>query len=90
MTDLEKARQKIEETDRAIALLFQERMAAVRLVAEYKKTHGLPVTDSYREEQLIKANLSLIEDPVLLEYYTAFLKNTIEISKQFQQEIIDK
>lgn len=90
MTDLEKARQKIEETDRDIALLFQERMAAVRLVAEYKKTHGLPVTDSSREEQLIRANLSLIEDPVLLEYYTAFLKNTIEISKQFQQEIIDK
>lgn len=90
MTDLEKARQKIEETDRAIALLFQERMAAVRLVAEYKKTHGLPITDSSREEQLIKANLSLIEDPVLLEYYTAFLKNTIEISKQFQLEIIDK
>ena len=40
MTDLEKARQIINETDVEMARLFDRRMDAARLVASYKKEHG--------------------------------------------------
>ncbi|MBR2044208.1 MAG: chorismate mutase, partial [Clostridia bacterium] len=45
MTDLDKARQRINEIDRQMASLFEKRMDAVKRVASYKKEHGIPVDD---------------------------------------------
>ncbi|MBQ8684354.1 MAG: chorismate mutase [Clostridia bacterium] len=89
MTDLEKARQLINETDRDMARLFEKRMDAVRLVAEYKKQHGLPVEDGGREEQIIKKNTGLIENEEYRSYYVRFLRNTIELSKSMQRRLLD-
>ena len=36
MTELEKAREQIDRIDKEMARLFEERMAAVKTVAEYK------------------------------------------------------
>ena len=44
MSELEKARQIINATDREIARLFEQRMDAVRQVAEHKTVYGLPKT----------------------------------------------
>ena len=46
MTDLENARDGINEIDRKMAELFEKRMNLVVQVAEYKKENGLPVCDS--------------------------------------------
>ena len=46
MTDLEKARLEINDIDKQMAQLFEKRMSAVRLVAEYKRLNGVRVTDS--------------------------------------------
>lgn len=43
MTDLDKARQVIDDVDREMTRLFEQRMDAVRQIAEYKKEHGMPV-----------------------------------------------
>ena len=56
MVDLDKARQAINEADREMARLFEQRMDAVRRVAEYKKEHGLPVEDTAREEHIVRKN----------------------------------
>ena len=37
MTDLDKAREIINEVDKELGRLFEKRMDAVRLVAKYKK-----------------------------------------------------
>lgn len=37
MTELEKAREEINRIDKQLARLFEERMAAVKTVAEYKR-----------------------------------------------------
>ena len=37
MTELEKAREQIDRIDKEMARLFEERMAAVKTVAEYEK-----------------------------------------------------
>ena len=89
MTDLEKARQIINETDRDMAALFERRMDAVRLVADYKKEHGVPVDDLVREQQIIKNNTSLIENEDYRSYYVSFLRNAIDLSKSMQHRILD-
>ena len=49
MTELEKAREIINKADKEIARIFEERMSAVKIVAEYKAAHGLPIFDAGRE-----------------------------------------
>ena len=43
MDQLEAARRQIDAVDAQLADLFEQRMAAVLQVAEYKKAHGLPI-----------------------------------------------
>ena len=61
MSDLDQARKAINEADREIARLFEQRMEAVRQVAEYKKEHGIPVEDTAREEHIVRKNAAYIE-----------------------------
>ncbi len=89
MTELEKARSIINSTDEEMARLFQQRMDAARMVANYKKEHGLPIDDLVREEQLIRRNVSFIDDEEYRQYYVNFLRATIDISKQLQHRLLD-
>lgn len=89
MEKLLKAREIISQTDKEIAALFEKRMEAVRLVAEYKKERGLPIFDSSRENEVVKKNLLNIEDEEIKEFYVPFIKNTMEISKRFQHRILE-
>ena len=89
MDKLLKAREIISEADREIAALFEKRMEAVRLVAEYKKERGLPIFDSSRENEVVKSNLENIENEEIKEFYVPFIKNTMEISKRFQHRILE-
>ena len=89
MTDLDKARQIINEVDKELGRLFEKRMDAVRLVAKYKKEHGLPIENSSREEQVIERNVKNISDEDYKPYYTSFLRNNMELAKSFQHRILD-
>lgn len=89
MDKLNEARSIISETDKEIAALFEKRMKAVRMVAEYKKERGLPIFDAKREQQLVKNNLSYIEDELVKEFYVPFLQNTMDISKRYQHRILE-
>ncbi len=89
MTDLDKARQAINDADREIARLFEQRMDAVRQVADYKKEHGIPVEDKAREEHIIRKNAAYIENEEYRSFYVSFLRNTIELSKSMQHRLLD-
>ena len=65
MDKLQTAREKINVIDEKMAKLFCERMEAVRLVADYKQQHGLPVFDEARETEVVKRNSLLVEDEEL-------------------------
>ena len=54
MNQLEQARAQIDTVDRQMAALFEQRMAAVRQVIEYKQATGMPILDSGREAQVIE------------------------------------
>ena len=87
MSKLDDARKKINEIDQKMASLFEERMKASEMVAEYKKEHALPIFDSSREDEVIKRNSSYINDEVIKEYYVNFLKNNMELSKKYQSRL---
>lgn len=84
MNLLDESRKKINEIDKEMARLFEERMKAVLGVLKYKKEHNLPVFDEKREIELIERNLSLLEDESLKEYYLIFFKGLLESSKKYQ------
>ncbi len=89
MNELEKARETINAVDREMARLFEERMRAVRSVAEYKIRNGLQVLDPEREKQIIERNSALIEDGELRSYYISFLNESMAISRKFQHRLME-
>ena len=89
MTKLEKARQTINKVDKKMAELFEERMEAVRLVAEYKKEQGLQVEDFSREAEIIAKNSEFISNNELKSYYINFLQSNMDISKNFQHKLLE-
>ena len=89
MSDLKDIRNKINEIDQEMAKLFEERMQASEEVAEYKKEHALPIFDSSRENEVINRNVEYIKDEKIKEYYVNFLKNTMDISKQYQSSLLN-
>ena len=89
MDKLQIARKKINQIDSMMAELFCERMEAVKLVAEYKQEHGLPVFDGGREAEIIKNNSLLVADEELRAYYINYLKAVMDISKTYQHKILE-
>lgn len=82
------ARNTVSEVDREIAALFEKRMKAVRVIAQYKSENGLPVFDGAREAELLGRNAGYISDPEILPYYKKFAADAVEISKKYQRKLI--
>ena len=88
-TPLEEARETINRVDREMAALFEERMDAVRIVADYKIKNGLQVLDPEREKQVIERNSALINNDELRSYYISFMNETMAISRKFQHRLME-
>lgn len=87
---LEDARKIINEVDAQMAALFEKRMKAVEMVLEYKKEHDLPIFDAKREEAVIEKNSALIANEALKDYYIEYLKNTMAVSRAYQQHMLEE
>ena len=85
---LDKAREEINEADRAIAAAFERRMAAVRSVAQYKRETGKPIFDPAREAQVIERGTAIIGDETLRQYYAALLADMMALSREYQHRAL--
>ena len=85
MKDLAQCRKEIDEVDRQLLGLFEERMALCREVARYKKAHGLPTLDASREEAVLAA-LAGKTTPELLPYARKLWRVLMDLSKEFQDQ----
>ena len=79
------ARLEIDAVDREMAALFARRMKAVEEVAEYKRTHGLPILDAAREEAVIRKNSEYIEGDELRPFYVEFQNGLMAASRHYQR-----
>ena len=85
MDKLELSRQEIDRIDREMAALFCRRMEAVRDIASYKRSHGLPILDSQREAEVLSQHLQAVSCE-LRDYYADYLQSVMDISKRFQAQ----
>ena len=86
---LEKSREEIDRIDAQIAELFEERFTILRDIIAYKVENHLPVLDTGREENIIATNSKRIQDDDIRKYFKQAYMRMIELSRQFQEEILD-
>lgn len=86
---LDQAREIINRVDREMAALFEERMHAAEMVAEYKMERGLEILDTRREAEVVERGAGYIENDIIREYYVNFLKDTMSISRSYQSRIME-
>lgn len=87
---LENQRQKIDEIDREIVNLFEERMKIVVEVAKIKKENNIEIFDSNRENKVIEKVKKYLKDKNLENYLEEFYIDMMNISKKYQKDIIEK
>lgn len=90
MDKLKKTRNEINKIDRKMAKLFQSRMMKVKHIAQYKNEHGLGIFDEKRECEVIRLNSEFITNEEIKPHYISFLKSNMDISKDYQKNIIAK
>ena len=88
MTELDLNRQKINEVDKQIASLFEQRMDAAKKIGLYKKEYGLQIFDPAREEEVCKRELDLIKNPDYKSYYLEFLHGMMDVTKKYQRLLL--
>ena len=88
MSEIDLARKNIEQIDKKIASLFEERMESVKVIGEYKRNNGLPVLDEEREKALVERNVGYITNPDMEAYYRDFMRSMMSISKRYQHRLL--
>lgn len=81
---LEEQRQQIDQIDRQMVALFEERMHTAEKIAEIKAANDLSVLDSGREELVIEKVSSYLKDPNLTESLRDFYTELMAISREHQ------
>ena len=87
MTNLKDIRDKINELDKEMLELFIKRMNLSKEVIEYKLKNNLPILDEKREKEIVEKNLNNLNNKELEKYYLEFIKNLMNISKEYQNDI---
>ncbi len=87
--DLNEHRQKIDQLDRELVSLFQQRMEVCRSIAQYKQEHGLPVLDAGREREKL-AQVCAMVPPELRSYTSVLYSSLFELSRSYQGRILEK
>jgi len=87
-TKLDEAREIINEVDLEMIELFKKRMAASKMVAEYKIEANKAIFDEAREAELKNKNCKALNDKDLEKYYLEFLEGVLNASKSYQKDLI--
>ncbi len=61
MEKIDTLRVEIDQIDRAMTGLLEQRLALTAQVAEYKQEKGLPVLDAKREREVLASKQALVE-----------------------------
>lgn len=84
MEGLDGYRKSIDEIDKKLTELFEERMKIVLKVGEYKKKNNLPIFDANRENQVIQKNLGYLKNKDYSKETKTFFTRIMEISRDLE------
>lgn len=85
MKELRELRQELDQLDREIVALFEQRTAISRQVAQYKLAHGLPILDQGREDQVLASREAMLADPSLAPSLRALYDVILALSRETQE-----
>lgn len=85
--DLNEIRKQIDGLDDSLKRDFLDRMALTSEVAEYKREHQLPVTNSSRERDII-SRLTLDTDDETSGYIKILFNTLFDVSKAHQRRLL--
>ena len=84
MADLDDYRVRIDEIDKEITKLFEERMNVVLNVAKYKMDNNLPIFNKGREDEVIEKNVGYLENKDYAGELKEFYNDLMEVSRHLQ------
>ena len=76
--NLEESRRKIDEIDRTIAKLFEERMETVSHVAAYKKENNMQIFQPAREQDIFLRRYFFVEESEAIAKRYGMKKATVQ------------
>jgi chorismate mutase / prephenate dehydratase len=88
MEDLNQLRNQIDEIDKKMVLLFEERMEAVMKIAAYKNQNGIPILNETREKEVIKKNTLRLKNKTFEHSLERFLVYMMSLSREEQSKIV--
>lgn len=81
-------REQIDEIDREMTILFEQRMNLSKKIAAEKFSTRSSVSDRKREDKIIEQETSRIHEKELAPYLKDFYRDLFLISKQYQARLI--
>lgn len=89
-TKLDEAREIINNIDDEMISLYLKRMAAVKMVCEYKIENNIPILDTGREHILVEKNIEKLGNKEIEPYYLEFFNGVLSSSKDYQEFLMNK
>ena len=86
MENLDVYRAQIDEIDKELTKLIEQRLEVVLKVGQYKKEHNLPVYNKEREDEVIIKNSSNLSNKDFSFAIEEIYKSIIEASKKLEEE----
>ena len=82
---LTRLRKKIDEIDRQMLALFEQRMDATKQVGAFKKANHLPVFVPEREKEVLKSRTEAVQNPEYKQATADFFAYIMALSRRQQQ-----
>ena len=88
MQDLSEIRKRIDEIDRKLVELFQERMKCASDVAEYKREKKMAVYDKVREDAKLENIAGMVEDSFMKRSLKEIFRQVMSISRKYPYQLL--
>lgn len=86
--ELKAIREQIDQIDRELTRLFEERMRLAAEVAQYKRSNNLPIFDNTREQQVLRQCAEYLQDKSLQSKLQQFFRELMRLSRSHQEQLL--
>ena len=77
---IKKDMHEVEESDKALAAAFERRLDAIKVIAEYRREHGIPVPAEPDGGERAQELSAVITDAEKRPYYMSFFQGALSAS----------
>lgn len=87
MDQLQKLREQIDQIDRQMVALFEQRMDVVCRVAEFKQKQGVPIFQSGREKVVLEKAKEMLNNKEYEQALESFMTHMMSLSRIQQARV---